>query len=632
MTSSVRRRRLFIVLGSAAALVLAHCGTRPDATDRERTETEAEPVTVDNGGTTFNIVARHSGECLDLTNGSSSNGALIRQWPCNGLSAQAWRLQTLNNGYFYLVNGSSGKVLDVVARSTADGAAIDQWSNNGGANQQFQFVPTTDGWFHIIAKHSGKAVEISGCSTADGAGAVQWTVNGQTCQEWRLQPAGAVKVINRNSGKTLDVNGGTTATADGANVDLWTYQNAANQNWSWQHTDSGYYEVIAQHSGKVLDVTNCSTANGANVRQWTWLDNTCQQWRITPTTEGYFQLTNRNSGEVLDSANCGVPNGTNVDQWSLLNNDCQKFRFEPTGFDAKASDVPAHDPAIMQEGSYHYLFVTGGTLSIRRSTDLLSWTAVGNVFSAIPSWIATQLGTTITDLWAPDISYFGGRYHLYYAASVFGTNNSLIGEASTPTLDPSSPSYHWTDDGMIFRTTSSNNYNAIDPNISFDANGVPWLAFGSFWDGIKMRQIDAGTAQLSTQDATLYSLASRNGGAIEASSIISANGYYYLFVSYDACCQGADSTYRTMVGRSTSITGPYTDSAGNPMMSGDAEQLLAGIDHWRGPGGGTAHFEGASPYYAHHYYDSLDSGNPKLQIRPISWSSTNWPLLGAPIP
>src|SRR5262249_51184304 len=137
------------------------------------------------------------------------------------------------------------------------------------------------------------------------------------------------------------------------------------------------------------------------------------------------------------------------------------------------------------------------------------------------------------------------------------------------------------------------------------------------------------TGKLSSADTKLYSLAARSGtGAIEAASIVAHNGYYYLFVSFDACCQGVNSTYRTMVGRATSITGPYTDRMGGAMLSGNAEQLLATAGGYIGPGGGTAFRDGECYYYAYHYYDGQANGAPTLEMRPIGWTADDWPSLG----
>jgi arabinan endo-1,5-alpha-L-arabinosidase len=135
----------------------------------------------------------------------------------------------------------------------------------------------------------------------------------------------------------------------------------------------------------------------------------------------------------------------------------------------------------------------------------------------------------------------------------------------------------------------------------------------------------------ATDDTTLHAIASRNGDAIEASSIIYHDGFFYLFVSFDACCQGVNSTYRTMVGRGSHITGPYTDKNGTDMMTGAAEQLLASEGRYIGPGGGTAFAHGPGYLYVYHYYDGDDGGASKLQVRPITFDASDWPVLGDPL-
>ncbi len=110
------------------------------------------------------------------------------------------------------------------------------------------------------------------------------------------------------------------------------------------------------------------------------------------------------------------------------------------------------------------------------------------------------------ELWAPDISYFDGGYHLYYAFSVFGKNTSGVALLTNKTLNPSSPNFRWVDKGLVLRSRREDNFNAIDPNLVIDEKGQTRLAFGSFW--IKMRQIDRKTGLLSSTDTKLCSLAS----------------------------------------------------------------------------------------------------------------------------
>lgn len=301
----------------------------------------------------------------------------------------------------------------------------------------------------------------------------------------------------------------------------------------------------------------------------------------------------------------------------------------------ESSDPVAHDPTMIKQGQYYYEIITGDAetrtyLPIRRSTDLVNWTYLGTVFTTPPAWLVAELGITPDDFWAPDLNYFDGEYHLYYAASSFGTNNSVIGLTTNVTLDPSSPDYQWVDQGMVFRSSTTDTFNAIDPDVVFDNDGVPWMSFGSFWDGVKMRQLDVATGLLSTADTTLYSIASRGGAAIEGPSIVRHGGYYYLFVSLDYCCRGVNSDYRVAVGRSTSVTGPYVDAEGTSMLAGGGTELLRGYNDFQGPGGGDVFVQGQTALYVHHYYDAEDEGDPKGSVRTISWKD-GWPVLGDPL-
>jgi len=175
-----------------------------------------------------------------------------------------------------------------------------------------------------------------------------------------------------------------------------------------------------------------------------------------------------------------------------------------------------HDPTMAKDHGTYYLFSTGdpagtlgnGNIQIRTSQNLHDWSYAGTVFATRPAWITGALGN-IPNLWAPDISYFDGLWHLYYAGSSFGSNNSVIGLATTPTLDPRSPSYHWTDDGQVFRTSSTDNFNAIDPSLVTDASGGKWLVLGSFWSGIKLISLDPATGKPATSSPAVYAIASK---------------------------------------------------------------------------------------------------------------------------
>lgn len=289
-----------------------------------------------------------------------------------------------------------------------------------------------------------------------------------------------------------------------------------------------------------------------------------------------------------------------------------------------------HDPVIIRADDTYYLFCTGPGVPVRRSTDLLNWefSFPASVFPRLPAWGGEAIPGA-TDIWAPDISFYNDRYHLYYSVSTFGSNRSAIGLATNATLDPESDDFEWVDQGMVVDSTRADNYNAIDPNLIVDADGIPWLAFGSFWSGIRMRRLDYETGKPSAEDTTLYWLARRtvNSGSVEAPFIIRKDDYYYLFVSFDFCCRGVDSTYRVMVGRSEQITGPYVDREGVEMIQGGGTQVTFPTERWRGPGHNAILQADGVDYIVHHAYDAENRGVFALRIAPLEWDADGWPSL-----
>lgn len=289
-----------------------------------------------------------------------------------------------------------------------------------------------------------------------------------------------------------------------------------------------------------------------------------------------------------------------------------------------------HDPVLIKQDDSYYLFCTGVGIPVRRSLDLLTWRVArgGTVFQRMPEEAAAYVPDA-TNIWAPDISYYNDRYHLYYSVSTFGSSRSAIGLVTNKTLHFDDADFEWVDHGIVVKSDHGDNYNAIDANLILDVDGMPWLTFGSHWSGIKMIRLDYETGKQSSEDTTLYSIASRavHPRAVEAPFIIYRNGYYYLFVSFDQCCQGIASTYNVRVGRSESISGPYVDREGVDMMEDGGTQITYATNRYRGPGHNGIFSEGDQDYIVYHAYDAVHGGTPTLRINPLAWDADHWPYV-----
>ena len=284
------------------------------------------------------------------------------------------------------------------------------------------------------------------------------------------------------------------------------------------------------------------------------------------------------------------------------------------------------------EGEPWYVFSTGdvreglGAPQVRRSTDEgLTWELVGTVWDAStrPEW-AYEAVPGVSNFWAPEVVEHDGTFYLYYSASTFGSNTSAIGLTTNTTLDPDDPDYAWVDQGQVLASEpGETNYNAIDPGVIEDADGTPWMAFGSFWGGIQLVELSWPSGK-PVDGASPVTIASRTSppNAIEAPYLVRHDEWYYLFVSRDSCCQGTDSTYNMAVGRSAEVTGPYVDRSGKEMTLDGGEQLLATTGDMVGPGGQSV----SRGYLAFHYYDAAAGGDFRLEIRELDWDDEGWPV------
>lgn len=300
-------------------------------------------------------------------------------------------------------------------------------------------------------------------------------------------------------------------------------------------------------------------------------------------------------------------------------------------------DVRIHDPSVVVDNGVWASFQTGdagglyqGAIKVKTSPDGINWTNAGAVGKGIPRWGMQEIHYKAQNIWAPSVSKHGDIWYLYYSLSSMGLQFSAIGLMTNDAFDASKPGEGWVDQGLVVKSTAKDDFNAIDPYRIDTSDGRAWLSYGSYWSGIKMRELDPVSGKLLSEDTPRYDLAWYGGGVVEASAILEHDGKFYLFVSYDRCCAGLDSTYRMMIGRADQVTGPYVGKDGTDLLKAGASELQKTNGRYIGPGGQEPVFGAPRDMLVYHYYDGDDVGVAKIQIVDIGWTDDGWPILAPP--
>lgn len=279
----------------------------------------------------------------------------------------------------------------------------------------------------------------------------------------------------------------------------------------------------------------------------------------------------------------------------------------------------APDPTVIRarDGKF-YVYST--TTKILESTDMVNWTEGGNVFSGsnYPSWLPGG------SVWAPDIHYIGGKYVMYYALSTWGEiHKNGVGVATA--LDPAGP---FTDLGSLVVSQDCGVLNSIDP-CYYDENGHKYLIWGSFQGIYYIELNNTGLKVLSGSKPVQLA-----GNAFEGTYIYKHNNYYYLFASVGSCCNELASTYQTVVGRSTSLLGPYVDKSGKSMMDNGYEVVISGSNAFKGTGhnSGLITDDKGVTWILYHAWNVADVNAGRcLMLDPITWVN-DWPTVKDSIP
>ena len=279
---------------------------------------------------------------------------------------------------------------------------------------------------------------------------------------------------------------------------------------------------------------------------------------------------------------------------------------------AQIGEPYIHDPSTIAEcdGKY-YTFGTGGGGLI--SHDGWSWEGG-----------ADRPGGGA----APDVMKIGDRYLCIYGATgggLGGGHNGRILTMWNKTLDPKSPDFKWTTAVEVCASDGMEDQDAIDPSLLLDpTTGRLWASYGTYFGTIRLIELDPKTGfRMKGNEEKDIAI------DCEATDLIYRDGWYYLLGTHGTCCDGVNSTYNIVVGRSRSVEGPYLDNVGRDMFHGGGRMVIAAGDRKTGPGhfGRTVIDEGVEVMSCHYEADFDQGGRSVLGIRPLLWKN-GWPYAG----
>ena len=294
----------------------------------------------------------------------------------------------------------------------------------------------------------------------------------------------------------------------------------------------------------------------------------------------------------------------------------------------------APDPTcIRANDGYYYLYGTEDTynLPVYRSKNMVDWEYMNTAFTdgTRPSWDNPISTGQYHSLWAPEIRYINGKYTLYYSWAVWGQEwDSEVGVATSD-----SPTGPFTDQGQVIDAREMNVQNSID-QFEYEDNGQRYLFWGSFHgiyvteltdDGLRVKRNPDGTPTMKQLVA-----GQPNACAYEGTCIYKRGNYYYLFASIGSCCEGANSTYQTVVGRSESLFGPYVNRSGRRMLDNQHEILIYANENFVGCGHNSIiqQDDAGQTWIIFHGYVRSEADNGRyVFLNQLYWDEEGWPYV-----
>ena len=281
------------------------------------------------------------------------------------------------------------------------------------------------------------------------------------------------------------------------------------------------------------------------------------------------------------------------------------------------NDAP--DPTVVRgKNGKFYAFSTmkDGNVPVYQSDNLANWTFIGNAYTPanVPRFVKDA------GIWAPDANYIKNKYVLYFSMSTWGGEwDCGIGRSTATKAEGL-----YSNSKLLFTSREIGVQNSIDP-VVYQEGSRKYLIWGSF-RGIYITELTSDGLELMDK-TDIQKIA---GTAYEGIYIHKHDGYYYMFGAWGSCCEGLNSSYRVVVGRSKSLYGPYLDKSGGRMLDNHHEVILKGNDRVKGCGHTSQIFtdDKGQDWILYHGYDVSDpNAGRKMYLDQVNWDEDGWPKI-----
>ena len=319
-------------------------GTNVQQWDANGTDAQKWAVRANADGS-YTIVSKANGLALDLSGSTVADGSNAQCWQLDGSGSQSFVLdgskheRTVADGVYVVSSGLGGrKVLDMTGGSTANGARLQIWDSNMTEAQAFRFTYDDEtGLYSIVSVKSGKALDATDGKCSNGTAVQQWGSNGTMAQRWAvLRDSGGLSIRSAlDESQALDV--ANASASNGAKLQLYASNGTAAQRFSLVSVEhekvepcadlhlDGWYEIAPTSNGGLrFDVADGSRSNGAKIQLYSSNSTLAQLFRFE-YKDGCYRIISANSGKAIEMQNGSIVPGVLVVQESVGNDDAQKF-------------------------------------------------------------------------------------------------------------------------------------------------------------------------------------------------------------------------------------------------------------------------------------------------------------------